>query len=91
MPAPNACTVCPALHPTVRCIPRRVGFKRLPRPPLPPLQVEEPLYFVDFLREPVCDEETGEVSRRGGGIGEGGEVSKGWARRGGGRGWGRLA
>jgi dynein heavy chain len=24
-------------------------------------QVEEPLYFVDFLREPVCDDETGEV------------------------------
>jgi hypothetical protein len=25
------------------------------------LQVEEPLYFVDFLREPVLDEETGET------------------------------
>ena len=25
------------------------------------VQVDEPLYFVDFLREPVCDEETGEV------------------------------
>jgi dynein heavy chain len=24
-------------------------------------QVDEPLYFVDFLREPVVDEETGEV------------------------------
>lgn len=24
-------------------------------------QVEEPLYFVDFLREPVVDDETGEV------------------------------
>lgn len=24
-------------------------------------QVDEPLYFVDFLREPVCDDETGEV------------------------------
>jgi hypothetical protein len=25
------------------------------------LQVEEPLYFVDFLRDPVVDDETGEV------------------------------
>lgn len=25
------------------------------------LQVEEPVYFVDFLREPEVDEETGEV------------------------------
>lgn len=25
------------------------------------LQVEEPLFFVDFLREPVVDQETGEV------------------------------
>ena len=25
------------------------------------VQVEEPLYFVDFLREPVVDEETGET------------------------------
>lgn len=25
------------------------------------MQVEEPLYFVDFLREPVTDAETGEV------------------------------
>ena len=26
-----------------------------------PNQVEEPLYFVDFLRDPVVDDETGEV------------------------------
>lgn len=26
-----------------------------------PTQVDEPLYFVDFLREPVVDEETGET------------------------------
>lgn len=26
-----------------------------------PVQVEEPLYFVDFLREPVVDDDTGEV------------------------------
>lgn len=25
------------------------------------LQVDEPVYFVDFLREPVVDDETGEV------------------------------
>lgn len=25
------------------------------------MQVEEPVYFVDFLREPEVDEETGEV------------------------------
>lgn len=30
-------------------------------------QVDEPLYFVDFLREPETDEETGEVVEVGGG------------------------
>jgi hypothetical protein len=32
-----------------------------PPRPIPPQKVEEPLYFVDFLREPVVDGETGEV------------------------------
>lgn len=29
--------------------------------PLVLLQVDEPMYFVDFLREPMVDDETGEV------------------------------